>query len=183
MMRRWTKLFLVILILSLVLGACQNKAAKKLAEPSPNKIHQEDGLTDSEHRVMASNFSNMAQEVSGVNRATVIVVGKNVNLLDLAKLPPQSAFKGDKKENKARGNLTVIVGVDLEEKAKEKSGKVRQEIKEKIMAREKEVYEVFVVFEPETVGQIDDVAAANMQGESIAEQDEKVKNILEKIRK
>ncbi len=182
-MRRWTKLLLVILILSLALGACQNKAAKKLNESTPNKMYQEDSLTDSEHRVMASNFSSMAQEISGVNRATVIVVSKKVDILDLAKLPRQSNSTGDKKGTKARGSLTVIVGVDLEEKAKNNSEGIRQEIKEKIMAKEKKVYEVFVVFEAETVGQIDDVAAANMQGESIAEQDEKVKNILDKIKK
>lgn len=76
------RLLLLCLCLSLfmLINGCANNAAKKPTTPTPQKkITQTDEMTASERRVMASQLSKMAEEVEGVNKASVVVADVRMN--------------------------------------------------------------------------------------------------------
>ncbi len=176
-MRRFSSLFLAVFIFSLLLGACQNSASKKMVDPKAKNLSNHVNLTDSEHRVMANRFSNLAREVSGVERAVVIIVRSTINEMDFAQDTPKDAHK---KDISPGGGLTVIIGANLDEGAKNDEA-IKEEIKKRVRASEVKVSQVFVTFEPAIVGQIDDVAAGTLQGESLAEHEKEIKEILTKL--
>ncbi|NLB88930.1 MAG: hypothetical protein GX790_06855 [Syntrophomonadaceae bacterium] len=72
-MKKNSALFLLIIFsLSLMLTGCGSNAEKKPTKPDKNKATAIT-LTDSEQRILASKVSNMAKQMEGVERASVVV--------------------------------------------------------------------------------------------------------------
>ena len=63
----------VLLSAAVLISGCSKTAQKPVPESTPNSGVQQ--TSDSEKRVMASNFSNLAMGVNGVQKATVVVSG------------------------------------------------------------------------------------------------------------
>jgi predicted RNase H-related nuclease YkuK (DUF458 family) len=61
------------LMFMLLAGGCQKTTAKKPMAPSAKKPTQTSQMTPSERRVLASKLSKMAEQVKGVEKATVVV--------------------------------------------------------------------------------------------------------------
>ncbi|NLJ72117.1 MAG: hypothetical protein GX333_03765 [Syntrophomonadaceae bacterium] len=78
-MRKLITLLLIVFVVSLV--GCQNTAQKKIVNPN----NTNNNLTESEHRVMAGKISNLATEVEGVNKASVVIARINLSDKDFIK--------------------------------------------------------------------------------------------------
>lgn len=71
-MKKITAIFLcVLLIMTVLVSGCKKTAQKPIPETTPNSGVEQ--TSDSEKRIMASNFSNVAVSVNGVQKATVVV--------------------------------------------------------------------------------------------------------------
>ena len=63
----------VLLSAAVLISGCGKTAQKPVPESTPNSGVEQ--TSDSEKRIMASNFSNLAMGVNGVQKATVVVSG------------------------------------------------------------------------------------------------------------
>lgn len=207
-MRKIITLLLIVFVISLV--GCQNTAQKKIVNPNKN-IENQANLSESEHRVMASKISNLAQKVAGVNRASVVIARTNLNEIGFAKEEKSNKVKSkynkpspnsnypdvndnnvntvtdDNNRNMAQpgGGLVVIIGISPDENIKNNSSKlnqVRSKIKEAVRTQEFRTSQVYVTSNPELVGRIDNIAAAILQGEPISNYDKEIKDIIKKIK-
>ncbi|MDD2619528.1 MAG: hypothetical protein PHC92_02505 [Syntrophomonadaceae bacterium] len=80
MKRKRLLLLCLCLSLFLLINGCANNAEKKPITPTPQKKTTQTGeMTASERRVMASQLSKMAEEVEGVNKASVVVADVRMN--------------------------------------------------------------------------------------------------------
>jgi len=71
-LKKITAIFLcVLLTMAVLVSGCGKTAQKPGPETSPNSGVEQ--TSDSEKRIMASNFSNLAMSVNGVQKATVVV--------------------------------------------------------------------------------------------------------------
>lgn len=81
MRQKLTLLLLILFSISIILVGCQNTAQKRPLNPSQN--NNQTTLTDSERRVLASKISNIAEQVEGVSRASVVVARSGLNNIGL----------------------------------------------------------------------------------------------------
>lgn len=71
-MKKITAIVLCVLLsMTVLVSGCGKTAQKPVPETSPNSGVEQ--TSDSEKRIMASNFSNLAVSVNGVQKATVVV--------------------------------------------------------------------------------------------------------------
>lgn len=71
-MKKITAIILCVLLsMTVLVSGCGKTAQKPAPETSPNSGVEQ--TSDSEKRIMASNFSNLAMSVNGVQKATVVV--------------------------------------------------------------------------------------------------------------
>lgn len=203
-------IFLIIFSLSIIIAGCQNTAQKK--PQTPNKINQT-SLTDSERRILASKVSNMAEQVEGVNRASVIVAragigqmgftqktgsrtAKNnlatnqpnnpmVNYPDINSNNPNT-LTDDNNRNMALpgGGVIVIIGTSVTPEIRDDLkawNKIKETITEKVTASDGRISQVFITNDPETVGKIDELASAALQGEVSEDYEDEIRDILNEV--
>lgn len=72
MWRKITIFLILTLVLSILLVGCQ-QAARRPAEQNNNQNQTSNEMTENERRVLAGRLSNLAEEVEGVSKASVVV--------------------------------------------------------------------------------------------------------------
>lgn len=158
-MKRTTAILLCILLCAILLISGCQKAAQK---PAPKSTPQVQQTSDSEKRVMASRFSNLATSVNGVQKATVVVSSTDsatpgntdVGLTPPAsQLPPNAPNALKPKPNNVPGSdtsglstpsgeiapattgkMVVMVGLNLDSKAMQDKTR-EQSIKEEVKSK------------------------------------------------
>jgi len=161
-LKRTTAIFLCILLCAaLLISGCQ-KAAQK---PDPKSTPQVQQTSDSEKRVMASRFSNLATSVNGVQKATVVVSATDTVT--------------------STGKMVVMVGLNLDSKAmqdKNREQSIKEEVKSKIMGNDNRISEVLVTTNPDMIKKLQDVAAGVIQGKPMQSLTQDINELDKNIR-
>lgn len=203
MMRKKTLVLLCMsLFLLVALNGCQGTSARKpLTTPTPQKkTTQQNEMSTSERRVLASKLSKMAEQVEGVNRAAVVVadVGissstdTNPNTGDTNNPPAtnnatDNTTNNDIWQNANRQNgIIVMVGLTLNQTAAAKDSNQVNSIKNMVMSKlkasDKRISQVLVTTDPNLIKRINDVAAGILEGKPIKTFEKDVNDINMRIR-
>lgn len=169
--------------------ACNNAPQKPIAPEQSPKMTEE----VSDRRIMTSRFSILAQEVDGVRNASVIITNQdpdgnvillgNKNKKTQVELDDENYNSDDIITTASNDNIVVLVGLDVDDQAKKENiNEIKEEIIDKIKAADKNVSEVLVTSNPETVNKIKNIASRIIQGESAESYDKEVKELAEEIR-
>ncbi|MBC7076182.1 MAG: YhcN/YlaJ family sporulation lipoprotein [Syntrophomonadaceae bacterium] len=173
------KEIVLLLCLSLLLTGfglgCQS-AAEKPAVPKQNGSD----MDTSERRVMASRLSQMAEEVEGVQKASVVV--SDMDIVDTA-LPGTNNDTLTGRTNK--DDVLVMVGIVLDENVRadvNKASEIRQTVRQKLKASDERISQVLVTSDPNLVERISKLAADVIEGKPIKDFEDEIKDINNKIR-
>ena len=163
-MKRTTSILLCILLCAILLISGCQKAAQK---PAPKSTPQVQQTSDSEKRVMASRFSNLATSVNGVQKATVVVASTDPAATGNAKTGTDISGLSTPTGEINAGKMVVMVGLNLDSKAmqdKTREQSIKEEVKSKIKGNDNRISEVLVTTNPDMIKKLQDVAAGVIQG-------------------
>lgn len=174
MQKKAILLICILLCGLLAIIGCGQNAKKPTPDTNPNSGVQQ--TSDAEKRVMANRFSNLAVEIDGVQKATVVVASKpdmNNTMVDPFSGQSSPSTKVDTAgvdTNPEAGNLVVMVGINLSQTVGQDTNKVnsiKEQIKTKIKADNNNVREVLVTTNPDLIKKLQDVAAGIIQGQPV----------------
>lgn len=151
-------LLLILLAGILILGGCQQ--AKKPVTPQKTTPTNPNQVTESDKRVMANRFSNIAQGVAGVTKATVVVAAANASMGGTTAATPTSK----------NGKMVVMVGLILDSKSMSDTAKqqsIRNMVKTRILKSDSRITDVLVTTDANMVKKINDVAAGLIEGKPV----------------
>lgn len=184
----------VFLCVIFMLSGCQ-KAAKKPVVPENKPDTQIQQTTDSDKRVMANRFSNLAMGVSGVQKATVVVSATQAGMPENALQPNPSNVPGSDVSglssnpgdipNAVASKLVVMIGLNLDPKAmqdKTREKTIKEEVRAKIMADDGRISEVLVTNDPDMIKRLQDVAAGVIQGKPMQSYAQDIEELNKNIR-
>ncbi len=165
------RILLFILFAGLLfIGGCQ--AAKKPVTPSKTPTNPTQ-VTESDKRVMANRFSNIAQGVEGVTKATVVVTTADASMGQTTASPVSPGSTGtttSTSTNLKGGKMVVMVGLTLDAKTMANSTKqqtAQNTVKSRILNSDKRITEVLVTADANMVKKINDVAAGLIEGKPV----------------
>ncbi len=173
-MQKKAILMICVLCGLLVIIGCGQDARKPAPDTSPNSGVQQ--TSDAEKRVMANRFSNLAMEIDGVQKATVVVASRpdmNAGGVDPFSGLPNTGTQVDPAgvdTNPEAGNLVVMTGINLSPTVSQDTNKVnsiKEQVKTKIKADNSNVSEVLVTTNPDLIKKLQDVAAGIIQGQPV----------------
>lgn len=141
----------------ILLGGCQQ--AKKPVAPQKITPTNHSQVTESDKRVMANRFSNIAQGVEGVEKATVVVSSADAAI-----------GQTTDNTNTMDGKMVVMVGLTLDAKATASTDKreaAKNTVKKHILASDKRIAEVLLTADANMVKKVNDVAAGLIEGKPV----------------
>lgn len=192
------------LMIALLAGGCQNSSAKKPVVPSPkkpNQTEQNKEMTSGERRVLVSKLSRTAEELEGVEKATVVIadvgIANNITGNSKTKSPAESStsqklddnIKGDPFiDQKEPQGMIVMVGLTLRSDKTlgtdmDKSMQIESRVRDKLKASDSRISQVLVTTDPNLVKRLTDVAAGILEGKPIKTFEKDIKNIDSSLRK
>jgi Sporulation lipoprotein YhcN/YlaJ (Spore_YhcN_YlaJ). len=189
-------IILGVLFTTLIFVSGCNKTAQKPQDNTSNSGVQQ--TSDADNRIMASNFSNIAMGVNGVQKATVVVSpaatvnsqNASANSNSAATLTPaqnESAATTNisASTNESAGKLVVMAGLTLNTAAakdQNQENQIKEEVKTKIMQSDQRVNEVLVTANADMVKKLQDVAAGVIQGQPIQSYAQDINELDKSIR-
>ncbi len=198
MKKKLTYLLCFSLMFMLLAGGCQKTTAKKPMAPSTKKPTQTSQMTPSERRVLASKLSKMAEQVKGVEKATVVVadIGVANNITGNTKANAQmnrataknlndNTIGSDAGINRSEPQgMIVMVGLTLKPGNNDmnKSNQIKSKVMNKLKAGDRRISQVLVTTDPNLVKRITDVAAGILEGKPIKTFEKDIKNIDSSLR-
>jgi len=164
--KQWL-LFVLFVVIILIAGCQTSKkpyTTPKTATPSPVEV------TESDKRIMANRFSEIARAVPGVTRATVVVAGADAAMSNSPATSKTSTTATSKVSTTSGGKIVVMVGLTLNTQtlatnAKQQSTK--NTVKQKIQSSDKRVTDVLVTTDTNMVKKISDVASGLIEGKPV----------------
>lgn len=187
--------FLGLVFTAMVFVSGCNKTAQKPQNNTSNSGVQQ--TSDADKRIMASNFSNIAMGVNGVQKATVVVSSTaansqnaNANSNSAATLNPAPNESGttaniSETTDQSTAKLVVMVGLTLNAAASNdqtKENQIKEEVKTKIMQSDQRVNEVLVTTNADMVKKLQDVAAGVIQGQPVQSYAQDINELDKSIR-
>jgi hypothetical protein len=165
--KAYTFVYVLITVLVLMAGCQTSKkpyTAPKTTTPSPVEV------TESDKRIMANRFSEIAKAVPGVMNATVVVAGADAAISQPAASSKTSTTATSKVSTTSGGKIVVMVGLTLNTQtlataAKQQSTK--NLVKQKIQNNDKRVTDVLVTTDANMVKKISDVASGLIEGKPV----------------
>ncbi|HWP98213.1 MAG TPA: YhcN/YlaJ family sporulation lipoprotein [Syntrophomonadaceae bacterium] len=144
-----------LFLLTSFLAGCQG-AVKKPATPQQNTPPKTSNMdvSASERRVMASRLSKIAQDVQGVNKASVAVTDGTTTTGAGA----------------SQGALVVLVGLTLNPTISSDANQmnaVKKSVADRIKANDNRISQVLITSDPTMIKRINDVAAGIIEGKPI----------------
>ncbi|HPF19817.1 MAG TPA: YhcN/YlaJ family sporulation lipoprotein [Syntrophomonas sp.] len=156
----------VLMALILLTSGCQ-QAQKPYSTPNANPnatpAHPIQ-VTESDKRIMANRFSELAKTVPGVVNATVVVAGADA----AAKGTSTNATK--EISTSSPGKIVVMVGITLNTEvmaSATQQASTKKMVKQKILDSDKRVTDVLVTSDANMVKKINDVAAGLIEGKPV----------------
>ncbi len=194
-----------LVVVSLV-GGCQSSAKKPVPEQKSDQGIQ---MTASERRVLASKLSQIAEDVEGVERATVVV--SSIGITNAAVPNPgrtdvvndenqgyspdrDSQMEGNNANNGQLNNqvgqgyyngMVVMVGLTLNQNTSNdvnKANSIEQTIKTKLKASDKRISQVLVTTDPNLIKRINDLAAGIIEGKPIQSFEKDINDLNSKLK-
>lgn len=182
-MEKKTKTFLLILLSAvLLLSGCGKAAQKPVPDTTPESGVQQ--TSDSEKRIMASRFSNLALQVNGVQKATVVVANPGTTNGPGSDILGQGSSTAQM-PNANAGTPVVMVGVNLDPKAmqdKNRENSIKEEVKAKIIGSGAQISQVLVTTDPNMIKKLQDVAAGIIQGQPLQSYAQDINELDKNIR-
>lgn len=199
-----------ILLLTMATG-CDNAAKKPMTDNRSTNITNNGEMTPSERRVMASKLSNLAENVDGVQRVSVVVtsiamtnnvtgktttgttatrdINRVVNPEGVGNVNPNTVGNANPTPNTAvNGNysgLIVMVGLNLESKAENNpsmANNIKKNVANKLKNSDRRISQVLVTTDPTLIQRINDVAAGVIQGKPIQNFQSDIKDLTTQIK-
>lgn len=168
-MKMKIRMLLFVLIAGILLTAGCQQAKKPYSAPktTPSSPTQ---VTESDKRIMANRFSEIAKAVPGVMKATVVVAGADAAMSNAASSSKTSTTATSKLSTTSSGKIVVMVGLTLNTQnmataAKQQSTK--KMVKQRIQSNDKRVTDVLVTTDANMVKKINDVAAGLIEGKPV----------------
>jgi hypothetical protein len=180
-------LLCVFLCGSILVSGCGQTARKPpVPESMPNnQTNTPQQTNDAEKRVMANRFSNLAMEVNGVAKATVVVSSVDSEEAGNTTTPSTAPIPDLPVLNAVSGKMVVMVGLNLDPKVmqdKTKETSIKDEVKSKIMADNQTISEVLVTTNPDMIKKLQDVAAGVIQGKPMQSYAQDIQELDKNIR-
>ncbi len=157
-------LFLFIAGLFLM-GGCEQ--AKKPITPQKTTPTNPSQVTESDKRVMANRFSTIAQEVAGVNKATVVIASAEATM---GQTPDSTVTPNTATSKTTASKMVVMVGLTLDANTSASEAKqltAKNTVKQRILASDKRITDVLVTADANMVKKINDVAAGLIEGKPV----------------
>jgi YhcN/YlaJ family sporulation lipoprotein len=185
-LRKSFTLLLCISFLLISLAGCQTTAKKPMTperKPGVTTKKPTTEMTASERRVMASKLSNMAENVEGVKRASVVV-----SSIGMTRTDGTTATNKMTNTNAARTNYSgqvVMVGLTLDPTATRDAAtvnKVKSTVANKLKASDRRISQVLVTTDPNLIKRINDVAAGIIEGKPIQNFQDDINDINSKLK-
>lgn len=176
MYKRVFVIMLGLMLTATVVTGCQ-KTAEKPMNPQQNTTSKTGNMdiSASERRVMASRLSQIAQNVSGVKTASVVLTtGQTV--FDSA---------GNPGINPA-GTLIVLVGLTLNpsvSKDENQTSRVKKTVIDRIKANDRRIAQVLVTTDAVMIKRLNDIAAGIIEGKPIQSYEKNVDNLARDLKK
>jgi len=194
-----------LVVVSLV-GGCQSSAKKPVPEQKSDQSIQ---MTASERRVLASKLSQIAEDIEGVERATVVV--SSIGITNAAVPDPgrtdvvndenqgyspdrDSQMEGNNANNGQLNNqvgqgdyngMVVMVGLTLNQNTSNdvnKANSIEQTVKTKLKASDKRISQVLVTTDPNLIKRINDLAAGIIEGKPIQSFEKDINDLNSKLK-
>lgn len=164
-MKNKVRMLLLLFIAGVfLLGGCQQ--AKKPVTPQKTTPTKPSQVTESDKRVMANRFSNIAQGVEGVTKATVVVTSADATIGQTT----GNKVTATSNTNMTGSKMVVMVGLTLDSQANASSAKqqtAKNTVKTRILASDKRITDVLVTADANMVKKINDVAAGLIEGKPV----------------
>ncbi len=189
-MRKKVVILLCLSLFLFILGAGCQSVAKKPTVPEQRLDQQSNNnITASERRVMASKFSQIAENVDGVEKASVVVASTDIVGVGVPGLSTKDNMDNNK-NNAATdvtdgNNMLVMVGLVLDEDVRNdvnKASNIRQTVSQKIKASDNRVSQVLVTTDPNLAERINNLAEKVIKGEPIENFKADLKDLKNKIK-
>lgn len=164
MKKRTLLLFVFIAALVITSGCQQAKKPYTAPKPTPSSPTQ---VTESDKRIMANRFSEIAKAVPGVINATVVVAGADAAMDTSSKT---STTATSKLSASSASKIVVMVGLTLNNDSRTTDAKqqsVNNMVKQKIKSSDKRITDVLVTTDANMVKKINDVAAGLIEGKPV----------------
>ncbi len=155
--------FIVVIILS---AGCQ-QAKKPYTAPKTTTPSNPTQVTESDKRIMANQFSEIAKKVPGVINATVVVAGADAAMDTSSKT---STTATSKLSTKSASKIVVMAGLTINKESMATNAKqesIKNMVKQKIKSSDKRVTDVLVTTDANMVKKINDVASGLIEGKPV----------------
>ncbi|MGS0745678.1 YhcN/YlaJ family sporulation lipoprotein [Syntrophomonas erecta subsp. sporosyntropha] len=195
-MRKKIALLLCLVFLNLIIfSGCQSAAKKPVTpEQKPRVTRSADGdLTASERRVLATRLSNLAQNVQGVQKATVVV--SSIAMTNNGKTTrntinnPNTAINNNTNLNRDTAvnysGLVIMVGLTLTPNMMKNANdvnEIKRTVANKLKASDKRISQVLVTTDPNLIVRINDVAVGIIQGRPVQSYQDDVNNLINRLK-
>ena len=158
----------IIAMLMTVTAGCQQQAKKP--DTTSQKPASPAQVTESDKRIMANKFSEIAKDVPGVTNATVVVAAAEAALDKNPDASKTSTSATSKLSTASPSRMVVMVGLTLNAQSRATSAKqesVKKTVKQKIKSNDKRITDVLVTTDANMVKKINDVASGLIQGKPV----------------
>lgn len=162
--KRW--LLFILVAIFLIPAGCK-QAQKPYTNPAPTPSNPVQ-VTESDKRIMANRFSEIAKEVPGVINATIVVAGADAAMGKSA--PKTSTTATSELSTDSASRIVVMAGLTLNSESMSTAAKqadVKKIVKQKISDNDKRVTDVLVTTDANMVKKINDVASGLIGGKPV----------------
>ncbi len=160
------KMLIFVFIAAIILSAGCQQAKKPYTAPKTTTPSNPTQVTESDKRIMANRFSEIAKAVPGVMTATVVVAGADA-AMDTSKT---STTAKSELSTKSASKIVVMVGLTLNKESMATDAKqesIKNMVKQKIKNNDKRVTDVLVTTDANMVKKINDVASGLIEGKPV----------------
>ncbi len=183
-MKKITTILLGVCLCAFLLGGCATAKKPLVNENNPPdaQISAPQQTNDAEKRVMATRLSNLAMEVNGVRKATVVVSQSDSGRVETTLPSPVGGNAPVPGADSER--LVAMVGLTLDPQGQDKTREmnIMNEVKAKIMADSPKISEVLLTTDPDLIKKLQDVAAGVIQGKPMQSYAQDINELNKNIR-
>jgi cell division protein ZapA (FtsZ GTPase activity inhibitor) len=164
-MKKKTLILFVFLAAIILSAGCQQAKKPNITQnPTPSNPTQ---VTESDKRIMANRFSEIAKAVPGVINATVVVAGADA-AMDMSNKTSTTATS--KVSTNSVSKIVVMVGLTLNKESMATDAKqesIKNMVKQKIKSSDNRITDVLVTNDANMVKKINDVASGLIEGKPV----------------
>lgn len=204
--KRWTVVICLLILMMGFMAGCQG-AAKKPMSPQSNQetvpksqnlsTAPDVTLTDAEAKAMAKKLAAMADRVTGVQKATVVVtegtettstnrVGKRVTTVNNDRFNGMADNTATVPGTRtaARG-IVVMVGLDVDRSMISNTAemeRLKSKVADKLLNADNRISRVYVTSDPELVKRISNMATDIIKGKPLSRMKNDLNNLMDRMK-